>query len=92
MPSCTRRDRGSTSTFGRRNGGWKMLSRIAEWIAANRCSRETYQFDPTRRQQITGPCQVTWRDGIRRTREALHPEHVKPVTGVRPAAPDPRNS
>ncbi|MFE5556481.1 NAD-dependent epimerase/dehydratase family protein [Streptomyces sp. NPDC056544] len=39
-------------------------------------TRETYQFDPTRRRELTGPCVVGWRDGIRSTLEALYPQHV----------------
>lgn len=70
----------------------EQLTGVEAKLVPSEVTRETYQFDPTRRQQITGPCQVTWRDGLRRSLEALHPEHVKPVTGVRPAAPDLRSS
>jgi nucleoside-diphosphate-sugar epimerase len=52
-------------------------------IQANleRCAvtRETHRFDPAVRRQITGPCQVTWKDGLRRTLQAFHPEHVRPA-------------
>jgi nucleoside-diphosphate-sugar epimerase len=32
--------------------------------------------DPTRRRAITGPCTVSWREGIRRTAAALYPDRV----------------
>ena len=31
-------------------------------------------LDATRRKQLTGPCRVDWRDGIRRMVAARHPE------------------
>ena len=33
-----------------------------------------YRLDPTRRTELAGPCQVAWRDGVRRMLEARHPE------------------
>ncbi|MEZ4282847.1 MAG: NAD(P)-dependent oxidoreductase [Myxococcota bacterium] len=33
--------------------------------------------DPTRRKAITGPCRVSWRDGIRRVLEELYPDRVR---------------
>jgi len=39
--------------------------------------------DPTRRQAITGPCRVSWRDGIRRVLEALYPDRVRPAAATR---------
>lgn len=38
--------------------------------------------DPTKRRSLTGPCQVSWRDGIRRTFEARYPDGVGPDTVV----------
>jgi nucleoside-diphosphate-sugar epimerase len=35
--------------------------------------------DPTRRKAITGPCRVSWRDGLRRALQELHPDRVGPV-------------
>lgn len=32
--------------------------------------------DATKRRAITGPCKVSWRDGIRRMTESLYPERV----------------
>ncbi|NEB42213.1 NAD(P)-dependent oxidoreductase [Streptomyces sp. SID14515] len=40
-------------------------------------TRETYRFDPARRRALTGPCTVTWQDGIRRTLAAHFPEYVR---------------
>jgi nucleoside-diphosphate-sugar epimerase len=39
-------------------------------------------MDATKRQSITGPCAVSWRDGMRRTYEARYPDGVDGVTGV----------
>jgi nucleoside-diphosphate-sugar epimerase len=33
--------------------------------------------DPTKRQSITGPCQVHWRDGFRRMAAHFHPDRVR---------------
>jgi nucleoside-diphosphate-sugar epimerase len=33
--------------------------------------------DPTKRQSITGPCRVAWRDGFRQLVERFHPERVQ---------------
>ena len=35
--------------------------------------------DPTRRKTITGPCRVSWRDGLRRALEELYPDRVCPI-------------
>jgi nucleoside-diphosphate-sugar epimerase len=32
--------------------------------------------DPTRRLEITGPCRVPWRDGLRRALEDLYPDRI----------------
>ncbi|MEV4870824.1 NAD(P)-dependent oxidoreductase [Streptomyces syringium] len=53
------------------------LTGVPARLVPSDVTRETYQFDPTLRRALTGPCEVTWRDGIRRTLEALHPEHIK---------------
>ena len=34
--------------------------------------------DPTRRKAISGPCRVSWREGIRRVLEELYPDRVRP--------------
>nr|BCN28622.1 NAD-dependent epimerase/dehydratase family [Streptomyces sp. SANK 60404] len=54
------------------------LTGVTARLVPSDVTRETYQFDPTLRQRLTGPCEVSWRDGIRRTLEALHPDRVKP--------------
>ena len=33
-----------------------------------------YRLDPTRRTQLAGPCRIPWREGVRRTLAARHPE------------------
>ncbi|WP_156727270.1 NAD-dependent epimerase/dehydratase family protein [Streptomyces apocyni] len=52
------------------------LTGVQAHLVPSDVTRETYQFDPTLRRALTGPCQVTWRDGIRRTLQALYPDHV----------------
>ncbi|UYQ64807.1 NAD-dependent epimerase/dehydratase family protein [Streptomyces peucetius] len=52
------------------------LTGVEAKLAPSEVTRETYQFDPTLRRELTGPCTVGWRDGIRRTLESLYPEHV----------------
>lgn len=54
------------------------LSGVPARLVPSDVTRETYQFDPTLRRRLTGPCAVSWRDGIRRTLTAHHPGHVKP--------------
>ncbi|MFC5216344.1 NAD-dependent epimerase/dehydratase family protein [Streptomyces coerulescens] len=54
------------------------LSGVPAKLVPSDVTRETYQFDPTLRRRLTGPCTVGWRDGIRRTLAAHHPGHVKP--------------
>jgi nucleoside-diphosphate-sugar epimerase len=39
--------------------------------------------DATRRQSITGPCRVAWRDGLRRVVEELYPDRVGAVAANR---------
>ncbi|KUJ64399.1 dehydratase [Streptomyces albus subsp. albus] len=53
------------------------LTGVEAKLVPSEVTRETYQFDPAKRLEITGPCEVPWRDGIRRTVEALYPEHIK---------------
>ncbi|MCX5203722.1 NAD(P)-dependent oxidoreductase [Streptomyces sp. NBC_00237] len=53
------------------------LTGVEAKLVPSEVTRETYQFDPTLRRELTGPCRVAWRDGIHRTLEALHPEHVR---------------
>ncbi|WP_326600247.1 NAD-dependent epimerase/dehydratase family protein [Streptomyces sp. NBC_01803] len=53
------------------------LTGVPARLVKSEVTRETYQFDPARRMALTGPCEVPWREGIRRTLLALHPEHVK---------------
>ncbi|MFD5201851.1 NAD-dependent epimerase/dehydratase family protein [Streptomyces sp. NPDC058375] len=52
------------------------LTGVLARLVPSEVTRETYRFDPTLRRRLTGPCTVGWRDGIRRTLEALYPEHV----------------
>ncbi|TVL94090.1 NAD(P)-dependent oxidoreductase [Streptomyces sp. SAJ15] len=54
------------------------LTGVPARLVPSEVTRETYRFDPTRRRELTGPCRVSWREGIRRTLEGLHPDHVKP--------------
>jgi nucleoside-diphosphate-sugar epimerase len=49
------------------------LTGVAARLTPSAVTRETYQFDPTRRREITGPCRIGWRDGIRRTVQDLYP-------------------
>ena len=34
-------------------------------------------IDPTRRQQLAGPCLVPWKEGVRRMVAARHPELLR---------------
>jgi nucleoside-diphosphate-sugar epimerase len=52
------------------------LTGVEAKLVPSEVTRETYQFDPTLRRELTGPCTVGWRDGIRRTLESLYPEHT----------------
>ncbi|MFI6641239.1 NAD-dependent epimerase/dehydratase family protein [Streptomyces sp. NPDC050504] len=61
------------------------LTGITPNLVESEVTRETYQFDPTLRRELTGPCEVDWRDGIRRTLQALHPEHLKQAATAGPA-------
>jgi nucleoside-diphosphate-sugar epimerase len=36
-----------------------------------------YHLDATRRTELAGPCQVDWREGVRRMLEARHPEALR---------------
>ncbi|MFF0750020.1 NAD-dependent epimerase/dehydratase family protein [Streptomyces sp. NPDC004267] len=53
------------------------LTGVEAKLAPSEVTRETYQFDPTLRKQLTGPCKVDWREGIRRTVESMYPEYAK---------------
>ncbi|GGZ25640.1 NAD-dependent epimerase/dehydratase family protein [Streptomyces poonensis] len=53
------------------------LTGVEARLTPSEVTRETYRFDPTRRRSLTGPCTVSWRDGIRRTLEAHFPQHVR---------------
>jgi nucleoside-diphosphate-sugar epimerase len=50
------------------------LTGVAARLVPSEVTRETYQFDPTLRRRLTGPCRVGWRDGIERTLRTLHPD------------------
>ncbi|MEU6934175.1 MULTISPECIES: NAD(P)-dependent oxidoreductase [unclassified Streptomyces] len=53
------------------------LTGVQAKLVPSEVTRETYQFDPTLRKQLTGPCKVDWREGIRRTVESMYPEYAK---------------
>ncbi|MEU6484910.1 NAD(P)-dependent oxidoreductase [Streptomyces sp. NPDC046887] len=53
------------------------LTGVRATLVPSEVTRETYRFDPSRRRELTGPCAVSWRDGIRRTLEAHFPQHVR---------------
>jgi UDP-glucuronate 4-epimerase len=53
------------------------LTGVTARLVPSEVTRETYQFDPTLRRQLTGPCEVGWRDGIRRTLQVMYPELVR---------------
>ncbi|MEU8763006.1 NAD(P)-dependent oxidoreductase [Streptomyces sp. NPDC048659] len=53
------------------------LTGVEAKLVPSEVTRETYQFDPTLRKQLTGPCKVGWREGIRRTVESMYPEYAK---------------
>ncbi|RPK88766.1 NAD(P)-dependent oxidoreductase [Streptomyces sp. ADI98-10] len=53
------------------------LTGVPAKLVESEVTRETYRFDPTLRRRLTGPCTTSWRDGIRRTFEALQPEHLE---------------
>lgn len=58
------------------------LTGVPAKLVPSEVTRETYQFDPTLRRAITGPCRVSWRDGIERTLRALHPAHLRVLEGI----------
>ncbi|MDW4913479.1 MULTISPECIES: NAD-dependent epimerase/dehydratase family protein [Streptomyces] len=53
------------------------LTGVPAKLVESEVTRETYRFDPTLRRSLTGPCATTWREGIRRTLDALHPRHLE---------------
>ncbi|QHA09867.1 NAD-dependent epimerase/dehydratase family protein [Streptomyces broussonetiae] len=53
------------------------LTGVEAKLVPSEVTRETYQFDPTLRRALTGPCTVRWRDGIRRTLQDHFPDHVR---------------
>ncbi|MFI1227169.1 MULTISPECIES: NAD-dependent epimerase/dehydratase family protein [unclassified Streptomyces] len=57
------------------------LTGVEARLVPSPVTRETYQFDPTLRHALTGPCTVGWQDGIRSTLEAHFPGHLAPRTG-----------
>lgn len=52
------------------------LTGVTARLTPSEVTRETYQFDPRLRRRLTGPCEVGWREGIRRTLQAMYPELV----------------
>ncbi|WP_171059787.1 NAD-dependent epimerase/dehydratase family protein [Streptomyces montanus] len=52
------------------------LTGVRANLVPSEVTRETYRFDPTLRRELTGPCKVTWREGVRSTLEALYPEYA----------------
>jgi nucleoside-diphosphate-sugar epimerase len=52
------------------------LTGVEAKLVPSEVTRETYRFDPTRRRELTGPCRVGWREGLRRTLEARHPDRL----------------
>lgn len=52
------------------------LTGVTAKLVPSEVTRETYQFDPTLRRKLTGPCTVGWREGIRRTVESMYPEYA----------------
>lgn len=59
------------------------LTGVEARLVPSEVTRETYRFDPTRRLELTGPCKVGWREGIRRTVEAMYPEYATTRGAVR---------
>ncbi|GCB51425.1 NAD(P)-dependent oxidoreductase [Streptomyces sp. NL15-2K] len=53
------------------------LTGVEARLVPSEVTRETYRFDPTRRRALTGPCTVSWQDGVRRTLEAHFPQYVR---------------
>jgi nucleoside-diphosphate-sugar epimerase len=53
------------------------LTGVEATLVPSEVTRETYRFDPTRRRALTGPCTVSWQDGVRRTLEAHFPQYVR---------------
>ncbi|MFD4456554.1 NAD-dependent epimerase/dehydratase family protein [Nocardia sp. NPDC058480] len=53
------------------------LTGVQAELVPSEITRETYQFDPALRHSLTGPCAVTWREGIRRTVAELFPEQLR---------------
>ncbi len=53
------------------------LTGVAAKLVPSEVTRETYRFDPALRRELTGPCEVGWQDGIRRTVESMYPDLLK---------------
>ncbi|MDP9820788.1 NAD-dependent epimerase/dehydratase family protein [Nocardioides massiliensis] len=51
--------------------------------------RETYGFDNTRRIELVGRCEISWRDGVRDTVAHFHPELIAPHTRTNSLAAEP---
>lgn len=52
------------------------LTGVAPRLVPSEVTRETYAFDPTLRRELIGDCTVDWREGIRRTLAAHHPDRL----------------
>ncbi|AYJ85294.1 NAD(P)-dependent oxidoreductase (plasmid) [Sphingomonas paeninsulae] len=50
-----------------------LIGKSPKFIRKAEFNFPNYYPDPTARRALTGPCKVSWRDGIRRTLELRHP-------------------
>jgi UDP-glucuronate 4-epimerase len=55
----------------------EQLTGVSAELVPSEVTRETYQFDPTRRRSITGPTSVSWQEGLRATLAALYPDRLR---------------
>ncbi|MEV7125570.1 NAD(P)-dependent oxidoreductase [Streptomyces sp. NPDC093260] len=53
------------------------LTGVPAKLTPSPVTRETYRFDPALRRALTGPCTVSWRDGVRDTLRAHFPQYVR---------------
>ncbi|MFI8389852.1 NAD-dependent epimerase/dehydratase family protein [Streptomyces sp. NPDC085540] len=58
------------------------LTGVPAKLVRSPVTRETYRFDPALRRALTGPCAVSWQDGIRSTLQAHFPQHVRQLVNV----------
>ncbi|WEV25423.1 NAD(P)-dependent oxidoreductase [Streptomyces sp. 71268] len=58
------------------------LTGVAPRLVPSEVTRETYAFDPTVRRGLIGDCVVGWREGLRRTLAAHHPERLLADAGA----------